>query len=142
MKKELIILIALRSCSPCPAGIVADTLFFECRGESKAGRYAVASVIWNRWTAGKDSGRTLKGVCMARRQFSCWNTGHKSANPSSKHEILILAQAKAWSKLMQDGKGLPSGTWTHYHAKRVNPYWSKGMTNKKTIGRHLFGNTK
>ena len=66
----------------------------------------------------------------------------RSPKPANASERLILAQAEAWEKLMQDGKFIPSGTWTHYHAKRVNPYWSKGMTNKKTIGRHLFGNTK
>ncbi len=51
---------------------LARTLYGEARGETRTGIEAVANVIINRVRA-RHRGRTVSGVCLADRQFSCWN---------------------------------------------------------------------
>jgi N-acetylmuramoyl-L-alanine amidase len=48
------------------------TLWGEARGEPIEGKVAVASVVMNRYRAPRRYGRTVKAVCHARAQFSCW----------------------------------------------------------------------
>lgn len=48
------------------------TLWGEARGEPIEGKVAVASVIINRWKVPNRYGKTIRGVCHARAQFSCW----------------------------------------------------------------------
>ena len=50
--------------------IVAMTILGEARGEGEEGMYAVACVIAQRSIAWK---RTPKQICLADKQFSCWN---------------------------------------------------------------------
>lgn len=49
------------------------TLEAEAGGEPVEGQIAVASVIRNR--VGKRFGDSYKAVCLAPKQFSCWNDG-------------------------------------------------------------------
>lgn len=49
------------------------TLEAEAGGEPIEGQVAVASVIRNR--VGKRFGDSYKAVCLAPKQFSCWNPG-------------------------------------------------------------------
>ncbi len=137
--KRLILFLALSQCRPCPAGVVADTLFAECRGESKSGQMAVASVIYNR---AKNSGKTFKAVCLAPKQFSCHNKGYAKAKPANERERQLLAFFEGIEKQMKNGTFQPTGPWTHYHTTSVNPYWSKSMTERTVIDRHVFGVTK
>lgn len=50
--------------------VVARTLYMEARGEGASGMSMVMTVIWNR--AGGDKAK-FADVCLARKQFSCWN---------------------------------------------------------------------
>lgn len=138
MKKPVIILLlALRACQPCPAGITADTIFLEARGESLAGRYAVASVIWNRHIK---TGMPLKGVCLRRRAFSCWSGGWYHIKTADEREAALLRQIGLWEALMLDGRFKPSGKWDHYCRIDCFPAWRAEMTNTRIIGNHIFGN--
>jgi len=51
---------------------LALTIYGEARGESLDGKLAVASVIRNRLTSAR-WGLTYSTVCLAPKQFSCWN---------------------------------------------------------------------
>lgn len=53
--------------------IAARTVFGEARGESYAGKKAVAHVLLNRLRAG--GAPNLAAVCLRPLQFSCWNRG-------------------------------------------------------------------
>lgn len=54
--------------------IIARTLWGEARGEGEYGMQAVANVIKNRLSSGvRWWGHSLRTVCLARYQFSCWN---------------------------------------------------------------------
>lgn len=48
------------------------TVVGEARGEPVEGQIAVANVIMNR---AKTRGPNIKEVCLAPKQFSCWNPG-------------------------------------------------------------------
>lgn len=54
---------------------LALTLWAEARGEPDAGVQAVGCVIRNRAKNPGWWGRTLREVCLAPGQFSCWNPG-------------------------------------------------------------------
>ena len=141
MNKTLLILTAVTvsRCAPCPAGVVADTLFAEARGEGRRGLEAVASVIFNR---SQNKRMPLEAVCLARKQFSCWNEGYTKPNPRNELEEGILAFCEGLESQMFAGTFNPSGSWTHYHTLSVRPNWSAGMKDKRVIGNHLFGVTK
>lgn len=137
---KIIALIVLCSMS-AQAGVVASTLWLECRGELAEGRMAVASVIWNR---AKSRVRTVDQICLQPKQFSCWN--ERSADwrpePKTKRERELYEEFLEIERQMRAGTFTPSGSWTHYHTLKVDPFWSAGMKSKTVIGNHLFGITK
>lgn len=55
------------------AEVLAVTLYAEARGDGDRGMRAVGAVIANRLAWGL-WGNTWTAVCLAPRQFSCWNT--------------------------------------------------------------------
>lgn len=114
------------------AEIVARTLWGECRGESLAGKLAVASVIWNRAQGKTDR---LARVCLKPRQFSCWNNGDlleavMDGDAGSECELIACG--------MFAGEFSPTLEATHYHAAQVTPWWTPGMEYCGQIGNHLF----
>jgi len=113
------------------AEVVYRTLYAECRGEAPAGQRAVASVVWNRAALG---GKTVRAVCLARRQFSCWNKGAVQVAGS---EIPALRRLAAE---IVDGGFRASGPWTHYYnPAKCRPAWADKLTEAAVIGRHRFG---
>lgn len=72
-----------------PIQVLACTMWGEARGDQKQGgssleeRVAVGCVIRNRLRTPNRYGDTYRDVCLAPRQFSCWNLG------GSNHEALI-----------------------------------------------------
>lgn len=130
-----------------PAMIVALTIWREARGESPAGRKAVASVIWNRAVAKRNCqlgsyawGQRLKSVCLKPKQFSCWNgeagATLKKSNPSGQ----VWEECKALAGLMVCGDFEPSTYATHYYAyhRIKEPAWAATMTPAIIVGNHLF----
>ena len=136
--KPFIIFAALSSCTPCPAGIVAETIWHEARGEGRQGLEAVASVIYNR---SQNKRIPLEAVCLARKQFSCHNEGYTKPNPRNELERGILAFCEGLERQMMAGTFAPSGNWTHYfNPSLCSPDWGAGFTEQ--IGNHIFGVTK
>jgi len=140
MQKLMLAAWLLLAAAPC-SGAVADglsdfevvyrTLYAECRGEVAEGQRAVASVIWNRAARG---GKTVRAVCLARRQFSCWNAGAVQVAGS---EIPALRRLAAE---IVDGGFRAAGPWTHYYnPAKCRPAWAAGLTEAALIGRHRFG---
>jgi N-acetylmuramoyl-L-alanine amidase len=140
MKARLLILAAtLQSCSPCPAGVVADTLFCEARGEGRRGLEAVASVIFNR---SQKRGYSLERTVLARKQFSCWNEGYTKPTPRNELERDILAFCEGIEEQMEGGTFRPTTKADHYLRFDCFPSWRKDLRNQERIGAHLFGNCK
>ena len=120
---------------------LAKTIWGEARGESTKGQQAVANVIMNRVKKGGWYGATVEEVVLKPYQFSCWNDTDPNfeklqnlqANDPQLAGALQIAK-KAYYGQLED----ITGGAINYHAKSVNPYWSKSMTKTATIGNHIF----
>ena len=124
---------------------LARTLWGEARGESRAGKEAVAAVVLNRVNRGLPErfGATIEEVCRKPKQFSCWN----SDDPNRKLLEIVnrmdsaFVECKEIAERAVDGNlEDPTAGSDHYHTIDVSPDWSTGKTPVKRIGRHLFFN--
>ncbi|MFY0679426.1 MAG: cell wall hydrolase [Thalassovita sp.] len=119
---------------------LTEALYFEARGESVRGQFAVAEVILNR----VDSVRFPNSACAVinqgtGRKYQCQFTytcdGHKEvvAEHNAYRQVAKVAQ------LMVNGaaRELTSGA-TYYHTKAVRPSWSRKFDRTATIGVHHF----
>ncbi|MCH9697491.1 MAG: cell wall hydrolase [Gammaproteobacteria bacterium] len=119
--------------------------YFEARGESRLGQYAVASVVLNRVKnprfpdsicgVVKQGGFTKKYQC----QFSWWCDGmsDKPMNKKAWKQSIELAR----SVLKKHHNDITAGAlW--YHADYVRPYWRTSMKRGPKIGRHIFYSAK
>ncbi|MCK0101854.1 MULTISPECIES: cell wall hydrolase [Pseudohalocynthiibacter] len=119
---------------------LAEALYFEARGESVRGQFAVAEVILNR----VDSASYPDTICgvvnqgTGRRyqcQFSYTCDGQKEVI----NETAAYERGGKIARAMIDGtpRTLTSGA-THYHTKSVNPRWARSFPRTTTIGVHHF----
>lgn len=119
---------------------LAEALYFEARGETVKGQFAVAEVILNRVKhslypsspcAVIHQGTGKKYQC----QFTYTCDGHKEviAEPKAFERVKKVARA------IMDGRApkLTSGA-THYHTTAVKPRWSRVYKRTTRIGVHLF----
>ena len=119
---------------------LAEALYFEARGESVKGQFAVAEVIMNR----VDNANFPDTVCGVinqgtGRKYQCQFTytcdGHKE----------IIAEPRAFTRvgkvanimLKRTERPLTHGA-THYHTRSVNPHWASVYPRTATIGVHHF----
>lgn len=125
--------------------VVACTLWGEARGEGLAGMQAVASVIANRVRA-SGGARTFAQVCLARKQFSCWNDDDPNRRrldrlPREPDDIYRraceIAREAIAGRLVDTTRGA-----THYVAVtlRRRPGWLAGKQPCIVIGGHEFYN--
>lgn len=119
---------------------LTEALYFEARGESIEGQYAVAEVILNR-VDHANYPDTLCGVINegTGRQFACQFTytcdgrSEEMTDDSAMHRLGHIA------RIMIDGapRDLTAGA-THYHADWVNPRWASVYPQTAEIGIHHF----
>ncbi len=123
-----------------PWRCLSEALYFEARGESVKGIFAVAEVILNR----VDSGNYPDTVCDVVYQgtgrlyecqftYSCDGRKETITEPDAYRRVAKIA------RLMLDGapRVLTDGA-THYHTKSVNPRWARVYDKTVTIGYHHF----
>lgn len=130
---------------PAPSGdanweCMAQALYFEARGETLKGQFAVAEVIANR----VKSTRFPSNVCAVihqgtGRKFQCQFTFTCDGNPETINERGAYEQVGKVARAVLDGRApaLTNGA-THYHTTAVRPNWSKVYTKTAAIGVHLF----
>ena len=114
---------------------LAGAVYFEARGEPLAGQLAVAQVVINR----ADNARfpsSYCGVVYQRAQFSFVRGG---TMPS------INTGSNAWHRAKAIARIAHEGTWEseahdalYFHAKYVNPGWSRKKVARATINQHIF----
>jgi len=133
--------------------VVALTLHHEASGEGRRGMHAVGCVIRNRAAWGK-WGATVRDVCLAHKQFSCWrpaggttNYGrlvlHADALRAGRRPTALQAAFDVAQELLD---GMPDVTVgaDHYYApaamlpKGRVPDWAQGVAPTTTIGGHVF----
>lgn len=121
---------------------LAEALYFEARGETLQGQFAVAEVILNR----RDSGKFPSSVCNVIGQGS--KSGKKYACQFSYKcdgRAEVFSEGKAYiqvgkvARIMLDGKrrNLTKGA-TFYHTGAVRPRWSRKFQRTAKVGSHYF----
>ncbi len=117
---------------------LTKALYFEARGETVAGQFAVAEVILNR----VDSPLYPKSVCgvVGQRggggcQFSYVCDGH----PDAMRETGAYQEVGKIAAIMLAGapRALTKGA-THFHTSAVRPRWAHRFPRTAVIGAHLF----
>ncbi|WP_400082373.1 cell wall hydrolase [Yoonia sp. R78084] len=119
---------------------LAEALYFEARGESVRGMFAVGEVIMNR----VDSSAYPDSLCAVinqgtGRRYACQFTYTCDGKPE------VIAEPRSWervgkvARMLIDGapRALTGGA-THYHTKAVNPSWAQRFPRTASIGFHYF----
>lgn len=119
---------------------LAQVLYFEARGETVMGQFAVAEVVMNRVASAQFPNSVCKVVNQGtgRRnqcQFSYTCDGRSEVVAEHQAHKRVAKVARA----VLDGAGteLTEGA-TYYHTTAVRPRWSRVFTNTVRIGVHLF----
>lgn len=119
---------------------LTEALYFEARGETVKGIFAVAEVILNR----VDSRAYPDTVCGVVNQgtgkrYQCQFTYTCDGYAEVIREPAAHAMVGKVARLMLDGKArtLTDGA-THYHTRSVSPRWSRTYPRTTTIGYHHF----
>lgn len=119
---------------------LAEALYFEARGESVKGQFAVAEVILNR----VDSGAFPDDVCAVVRQgtgrkYQCQFTYTCDGHQEVIAEPRAFRRAGKIAYLMVSGAPRPlTGGATHYHTRAVSPRWAHRFARTAAIGVHYF----
>ena len=119
---------------------LSEALYFEARGESVKGQFAVAEVIMNRVDS-PNFPNTICGVIQqgTGRKYQCQFTytcdGHNE----------VIAEPRAFERVGKIAKVMVKGATrpltkgaTHYHTRAVSPRWSQVFARTATIGVHHF----
>ena len=119
---------------------LTEALYFEARGETVKGQFAVAEVIMNRVKSARFPG-SLCGVINqgTGKKYQCQFTYTCDGHAEVIAEPAAFARVGKIARYILDGK-VPSLTdgATHYHTTSVNPRWAKVYTRTARIGVHLF----
>ena len=111
---------------------LARNVYYEARGESSAGQYAVAEVTMNR----KGSPLYPKTVCevVYQKDAFSWTA-----------EVLEPPTGAAWQRALKVAEDVyyqrraPALQGAlHFHATYIRPDWSKQRQRVARIGRHVF----
>ena len=119
---------------------LADAIYFEARGESVEGQYAVAEVILNR----ADSTAYPNSVCSVIKQggvrrHRCQFSFMCDGKFETIREPKAFAQSAKIAMIMLNGapRELTKGAM-FYHSQSVSPPWSKNFHQTAIIGDHYF----
>lgn len=119
---------------------LAQALYFEARGESVKGQFAVAEVILNR-VASPGFPDTVCGVVNqgSGKRFGCQFTYACDGRAETIAEPKAYARVAKIARAMLDGapRALTDGA-TYYHTLNVHPSWSRKFLRTATIGAHHF----
>jgi spore germination cell wall hydrolase CwlJ-like protein len=119
---------------------LSEALYFEARGESVRGMFAVGEVILNR----VDSDAYPDTLCTVinqgtGRRYACQFTYTCDGKPETIGEPRSWERVGKVARILIDGapRTLTGGA-THYHTKAVNPSWAQRYPRTAAIGFHYF----
>nr|WP_127902018.1 cell wall hydrolase [Solirhodobacter olei] len=119
---------------------LAKAIYFEARGESVKGEFAVAEVIANR----VDSSYFPDNFCAVvhqgdERRDACQFSYACDGRPDTIHEQAAFEKAGKIAKLIMEGapRTLTDGA-TYFHTVWVHPPWSHQFQETAEIGAHVF----
>ncbi len=119
---------------------LSEALYFEARGETVKGQFAVAEVILNR----VDSPRYPNTICGVINQgtgakYACQFTYTCDGRAETIAEPRAFERVGKVASIMANGaqRPLTKGA-THYHTHAVNPRWARVFPRTAEIGYHYF----
>jgi spore germination cell wall hydrolase CwlJ-like protein len=122
---------------------LALNVYFEARGESKAGQQAVAEVTMNR-VASKHYPDSVCDV-VYEKNWDRLRKRYVSAFSWTEFESRPLPEGKAWQRAQQAALDVYYGRTepvlegaTLYHSVHIRPSWARGVKPVARIGRHVF----
>ncbi|MGR3662738.1 MAG: cell wall hydrolase [Paracoccaceae bacterium] len=119
---------------------LTEALYFEARGESVKGQFAVAEVILNRVDSVRFPGSVCKVIHQGTgRKFACQFSYTCDGKKETVHEPAAWDNVSKVANIMLTGvpRELTRGA-THYHTTAVSPRWSKVFSLTTVIGVHRF----
>lgn len=119
---------------------LSEALYFEARGETVKGQFAVAEVILNR-VASSQFPDTLCGVINqgTGRKYQCQFTYTCDGRAEVISEKRAYDRVSKVARAAMDGKAAPlTDGATYYHTTAVRPSWSRKFDRTAKIGVHLF----
>ncbi len=113
-------------------------LYFEARGETLKGQFAVAEVILNRVDS-PDYPKTVCAVVHQGGRRGCQFSFVCDGNKDVMREKGAADRAGRIARIMLDGapRALTQGA-THFHTRAVRPGWAHRFPRTAAIGAHLF----
>ena len=113
-------------------------IYFESRGETLQGQFAVAEVVLNRVDSLRYP-KTICGVVQQRGSGSCAFSYSCDGNKDVMTEPGPADVAGRIARVMLDGapRQLTAGA-TYFHTRAVSPSWSRKFDRTAAIGSHLF----
>ena len=117
---------------------LSKAIYFEARGETLRGQFAVAEVILNR-VASPDYPSTICGVVEQRGGGGCQFSYVCDGRADRMRDSEAVWRAERIARAMMDGapRALTMGA-THFHTRHVRPGWAKRFPQTAAIGAHLF----
>lgn len=119
---------------------LSEALYFEARGETVEGMFAVGEVILNR-VSSNSYPNSICGVINqgTGRKYACQFT--YTCDGKEEH----ISEQGAWTRVGKVAQVLVSSPErpltdgaTHYHTKAVSPSWAKRFPRTAVIGSHYF----
>lgn len=119
---------------------LAEALYFEARGETVKGQFAVAEVIRNRVASARFPASFCGVINQGTgRKYQCQFTYICDGHAEVIAEPAAFARVGKVARYTLDGKVpmLTDGA-THYHTTAVRPRWARVYTRTARFGVHLF----
>ena len=119
---------------------LAEALYFEARGETVKGQFAVAEVILNRVRSDRFPGSACGVIRQGTgKKYQCQFTYTCDGYKDTIKERAAYERVAKVARVALDGKApkLTDGA-THYHTNAVRPRWSRVFTKTAAIGVHIF----
>lgn len=117
-----------------------QTIVLEAQGEPLEGQIAVGEVIRHRainWHKKAVDERQFQTVCLAYKQFSCWNSPEMARFALSKTSFKAIQMAmKAWNA--SEESNLTHGATHYVNLSLCHPKWVDKMIKTAVIGHHTF----
>ena len=124
--------------------LALQTAMLEAGNQGLEGLTAFFNVLKNRLNANYGNyGDTMDDVLKKNRAFSGIDdaSGKFDASKAASAQPSMLARQAYANTFGPNSGDDPTGGATHYYAQgQANPDWAGGMTNKRVIGDHTFGN--
>lgn len=128
---------------PAPTGdaeweCLRKAIYFEARGETLKGQFAVAEVILNRKESGRYPG-SVCGVVGQRGNGGCQFSYVCDGRADAMRDAEAIDRAGRIARVMLDGapRTLTMGAM-FFHTRGVSPDWSHRFDRTAAIGAHLF----